>query len=142
MRRAVLTAMVLITAVGGGMLWWQIRQDGHRRAAEEAREVAERHDALTAPRSVEYRITGDATTADVTWTDSAGQISQAAGRTVPMIGTSAITTTAGIGDQLYVSAQNQGHGTITCTIAVDGTVVTTTTSSGAYAIVTCQGTAP
>jgi hypothetical protein len=44
------------------------------------------------------------------------------------------------GDAAYVSAQNNGdHGTITCSIRVDGEVVQTNSSSGAYAIVTCSG---
>ena len=46
------------------------------------------------------------------------------------------------GDFLYISAQNQGeYGTVTCTISVNGTVLETATSSGAYKIASCSGSA-
>lgn len=37
-----------------------------------------------------------------------------------------------------LTAQNKGSGTITCTIKHNGQVVTTNSSKGAYAVVTCQ----
>lgn len=46
------------------------------------------------------------------------------------------------GEFVYISAQNQGAlGTVTCRIEVDGRPVSTNTSSGAYSVVTCDGSA-
>jgi hypothetical protein len=47
------------------------------------------------------------------------------------------------GDFLYLSVQNQqGIGSVTCRITVDGVVVSENTSSGGYTIATCQGSVP
>jgi hypothetical protein len=47
------------------------------------------------------------------------------------------------GDSLYLSLQNsEGSGSVTCRIEVDGAVVDTATSSGAYKIATCVGRVP
>lgn len=46
------------------------------------------------------------------------------------------------GDFLYISAQLPvGSGDISCSIEVDGKVISRNTSNGAYAIVTCDGSA-
>jgi hypothetical protein len=43
---------------------------------------------------------------------------------------------------MYVSGQNATeYGTVTCRIKVDGNVVSQNTSSGAYSIATCSGSA-
>lgn len=53
------------------------------------------------------------------------------------------TFTFHAGDFVYVSVQNQqGAGSVTCRITVDGAVVSENTSSGGYVIATCQGTVP
>jgi len=93
-------------------------------------------------RSVEYHLTGDASGADLTWTDGRGQTTQATGKAVPLRdkdgGPDGIRFTAAAGSHLYFSAQNTGSfGDLTCQIVVDGEVVATNTSSGGYAIVTC-----
>lgn len=47
------------------------------------------------------------------------------------------------GSQLYFSMQNkEAYGTVTCRIVVDGKTVDEATSSGGYAIATCQGQVP
>jgi hypothetical protein len=47
------------------------------------------------------------------------------------------------GDFVYLSARNnQEYGDVTCTIPVNGTVMQTVTSSGAYVMVSCSGTRP
>jgi hypothetical protein len=43
------------------------------------------------------------------------------------------------GDFYYVSAQNQGGGSMTCSVEVDGVEVDTNTSSGEYAICSASG---
>ena len=49
------------------------------------------------------------------------------------------TTSMSTGDVYYVSAQNKGGGKIVCEVAVDGTVVHTNASIGAFAICTASG---
>jgi hypothetical protein len=44
------------------------------------------------------------------------------------------------GDFYYVSAQNQGGGTITCSVVVDGVTVDSNSASGEYAICSASGT--
>lgn len=47
------------------------------------------------------------------------------------------------GSFLYFSMQNkEGYGSVTCRITVDGVKVDEATSSGGYAIATCQGKVP
>lgn len=47
------------------------------------------------------------------------------------------------GAHLYFSMQNkEGYGSVTCRIMVDGVKVDEVTSSGGYAIATCQGRVP
>jgi hypothetical protein len=47
------------------------------------------------------------------------------------------------GDFVYLSARNnQEYGDVTCTIPVNGRVLQTVTSSGAYVIASCSGTVP
>lgn len=47
------------------------------------------------------------------------------------------------GSFLYFSMQNkEGYGSVTCRITVDGVKVDEATSSGGYAIATCQGRVP
>lgn len=53
------------------------------------------------------------------------------------------TLTFGTGDFVYLSVQNQqGAGSVTCRITVDGTVVSENTSSGGFTIASCQGRVP
>ena len=62
-------------------------------------------------------------------------------RTGPLPITGTFTFKAG--DHVYVSVQNQqGAGSVTCRITVDGLKVSENTSSGGYAIATCQGKVP
>jgi hypothetical protein len=47
------------------------------------------------------------------------------------------------GSFLYFSMQNkEGYGSVTCRITIDGVKVDEATSSGGYAIATCQGKVP
>jgi hypothetical protein len=49
----------------------------------------------------------------------------------------------GSGDFLYLSVQNrESFGSVTCQIIVDGVEVSSNTSSGGYAIASCQGKVP
>lgn len=140
--RVLLAAALVLAVAGGGVLWWQDRQEGHREEAEEVAEIAE----LTEPRAVEYHLTGTAVGADLTWSDGSGQIAQAAGKKVPLTDGSgepmSIDFKASSGARLYVSGQNTGPtGTVSCRIVVDGETVAENTSDGGYAIVTCEATA-
>lgn len=92
--------------------------------------------AAPAAHTIVYSISGTAKKADVTFTtDGSTSSSQQMGARVPW------TTTLSIPDgglNVYqVSAQNDGSGTITCTITVDGQQVKTVSANGAYAIASC-----
>jgi hypothetical protein len=88
---------------------------------------------------VEYRVVGTAESAFVTVQTPTG--SSQAETDVPMrnrAGEIGVSQQFEPGAFLYISAQNQGDsGFITCSILVDGEVVSTNTSSGAYAIAQC-----
>lgn len=58
-------------------------------------------------------------------------------------GDTGLTYTFTTGDFVYLSVQNQdAAGSVTCRITVDGSVISENTSSGGYAIATCQGRVP
>lgn len=91
-----------------------------------------------------YEVDGSATTADLTLELPSGT-SQQNGVGVPVTtesGKHGLTAKFPRGSFVYLSAQNGGDtGTITCRITVDGIVISENTSSGAYAIAACDGTA-
>lgn len=88
--------------------------------------------------TVAYTITGTTTGADLTYQTANGGTSQHAKAKVPQT----ITGTFTRGQHVYLSAQNAHEaGTVTCTITADGVEVASNTSSGAFTIATCSGTA-
>lgn len=97
------------------------------------------------PRAVEvvYDVSGSATSADITYTGSGGSTEQQNGVDVPLVttnGARGLRVTMAPGDFVYLSAQNRGPGTITCTIRAGATTVDTATSRGEFAIASCSGT--
>lgn len=81
---------------------------------------------------VTYKITSNSSTALITYTDN-GSIEQATGATLPW------TKTVVRGDFVSVSAQDDNGTTITCAILdSDGSVISKHTSTGAYAIASCD----
>lgn len=88
------------------------------------------------PYQIEYEVSGSATKADLTYRNYFGDTQQEAEASVPW----KETFTAYPGAFLYISAQNQDkYGAITATIKVNGQVIKTTTSTGAYSIATASG---
>lgn len=82
--------------------------------------------------------TGSGRTGMVTAQTPGGGSAQRTGL-LPITGTFTFHT----GDFVYVSVQNQqGAGSVTCRITVDGAVVSENTSSGGYTIATCKGEVP
>ncbi|MFB9713986.1 MmpS family transport accessory protein [Arthrobacter methylotrophus] len=100
---------------------------------------------LSSSRTVVYEVEGTAKVVDITMSTASG-ISQQSNLKVPITakdsGERGLTVTVNPGAYVSILAQNQGSsGTVTCRITVDGTVVSTVTSSGAYTIASCSGTA-
>jgi len=86
--------------------------------------------------NVQYKITGSATSASLTWENEQGGTEQGDYR-LPYTQSSMKMDR---GDFAYLSAQNQGRaGTVTCNIYVNDDLWRTSTSSGEYSIVTCSG---
>ena len=94
---------------------------------------------LTTTHTVLYEATADATYGS----GRTGMVTaQAPGGTTQRTGLLPITGTFTFhtGDFVYLSVQNQqGLGSVTCRITVDGVVVSENTSDGGYTIATCQG---
>lgn len=86
--------------------------------------------------SVTYDVTGPST-ADITYLTGDLGTEQAVGADLPWSKTIAVDADAAV---LSVTAQNNGSGSITCSITRDGVVLSTHTSTGAYAVVTCTAT--
>lgn len=87
---------------------------------------------------VTYTVGGSTSSASITYQNATGSTEQDDAVTVPWFS----TFSASPGDFLYISAQNNNEsGTVTCQIAVNGTVIKTAHSSGAYTIATCSGAA-
>jgi hypothetical protein len=95
-------------------------------------------------RTVVYKVTGTTTQASLTLQTASGT-SQQNDVDVPVMsksGTEGLTYEVEPYSFVYVSAQNsKDTGSVTCSIEVDGVVIATNTSSGAYAIASCSGTA-
>lgn len=92
------------------------------------------------PATVLYEVTGPESTNNITY--SAGgtaQIAQENGAAAPW--TKTVEFAEGSFRVASLTAQNAGSGDITCRITVDGEVVSETTSSGEYAVVTCNSEA-
>ena len=88
-------------------------------------------DSSTSAAKVEYEITGTASTVSVTLNNATGGTEQYTDVSVPHTYTFEKYTHW----FLYVSAQNEADsGSVTVTIYLDGEVVATSTSSGAYVI--------
>jgi hypothetical protein len=86
---------------------------------------------------VAYKVTGTTLAADLTITTRDGGTSQLQSSAVPFSHIEPMTS----GQFFYISAQNhEDKGTVTCTVEVDGQVVSINTSSGAYVIASCSGT--
>ena len=91
-------------------------------------------------RVVEYVITSKpAAIVNLTYQNASGGTSQESGTRTPW----SETMTMQAGGFAYVSAQgNEYAAEITCEIWVDGMLGATSTSSGAFVVVTCSGTVP
>lgn len=101
-------------------------------------------DASGSTVDVRYELSGTATSADITIESDTGGSSQQQDVSVPLRnenGTTGLRLDFVAGDFVYLSAQNNGSGTLTCTIKADGLVISENTASGKYAIATCKGTA-
>jgi hypothetical protein len=94
--------------------------------------------------TVVYQVEADAAygsgrTGTYTIQTDNGGTSQGTGL-LPMTGT---YTQFHTGDFVYVSVQNQqGAGSVTCRILVDGAVISENTSTGGYTIATCSSRVP
>jgi hypothetical protein len=93
--------------------------------------------------TVQYEVWGPQNEADFTYNSPTG-IVQKHGYlplTDSTMGRGIIFHTFSAGDPLAITAQLSAAGKITCQITVDGKVISTNTSSGEYAVVTCNGVA-
>jgi hypothetical protein len=89
-------------------------------------------------RTVAYDVTGSADSFSITAKSATGT-EQASNRALP----AHVTYMMDPGAFAYISAQNEGEsGSITCTITVDGQVISRNTADGAFTIATCQGNVP
>lgn len=96
---------------------------------------------------VDYRLTGSASGADITYTDGSDNIQQQTGVAVPLVressGDPGIQFRVERGSFVTFSAQNTGSsGDLDCEIRADGRVINTGHSSGGYAIVSCSAEVP
>jgi Mycobacterium membrane protein len=102
------------------------------------RTVGQHGNEANATRTAVYSITGNGT-ADITYdtlTDGNTGSSQADGSALPWTKT---VTGKGLITIFSVDAQLQTGSTVSCKITVDGKVVSSHTSTGQYAVVSCSG---
>ena len=90
---------------------------------------------------VVYKVSGTAKAVNLTMQSATGIVQQD-NAAVPVrnrTGSEGLHYPMTRGAFAYVSAQNQGStGTVTCSIEIDGVIVSSNTSSGAYSIASCQ----
>jgi len=135
----VLAGLVVVVVAFVGYRWSSDRGDDRVEA------LAEEFASATEPVTITYEVDGTTTWADVTMEtpDGTEQISPDVPLTRTASGERGLEYAFSAGDFVYVSAQNNERtGTVTCIIrASDGTVIAKNTSSGAFAIATCEGSA-
>jgi hypothetical protein len=127
---------VMAAAVTAWGLWMMLRPDDSDRG--------EAGDIATGLVTIEFRLVGSATWADVTIETPNG--TEQFSPDIPMkrkTGEPGLELQFEEGDFVYISAQNnEATGDITCSIfASDGAVIARNTTSAAYGVVTCEGTA-
>jgi hypothetical protein len=106
-------------------------------AASASQAAASRAEELRLASQITYSVTGDSGSASITYSaDSHFSIAQESDAQLPW--SKDLTIPTGDFRFLSISAQNSGDGDITCAIAIGGKVVNTITSSGAYAIASCN----
>lgn len=88
--------------------------------------------------TVVYEVTGPSK-ASVTYTKEGFQMEQVTSAKLPFRKELQFSDEVSAFTGLSIVAQNAGSGDITCRILVDGKEVASSTSSGAYAVVTCTG---
>lgn len=89
--------------------------------------------------SVTYAVSGSAQTVSLTLQNSSGNTEQVESVSVPW----SEVNTFDCGEFVYLSAQNNGDtGTVFCDIRVDGRVIESANSSGAFVIASCSGSVP
>jgi hypothetical protein len=96
---------------------------------------------VSSTRTVTYEVVGGATKAGITYSTPSGTAQATVDVPLKTKAGDPVTFEAEPGEFVYISAQNKGKsGNIICRISVDGVVISTNTSSGAYAIASCDGT--
>lgn len=96
---------------------------------------------VSSTRTVTYEVVGGATKAGITYSTPSGTSQATVAVPLKTKTGELVTFEAEPGEFVYLSAQNKGtHGNIVCRISVDGVVISTVTSSGSYAIASCEGT--
>lgn len=90
--------------------------------------------AADGSRKVTYRISGTASAAMITYTTPSGQEQD----TQKLPWTKSMRAKAGEFLSINAQIQDDGGGSVTCTIAIDGKVTKRATSRGAYAIASCD----
>ncbi|MDN5856199.1 MAG: hypothetical protein L0K86_25825, partial [Actinomycetia bacterium] len=130
----IVALIVIIAAVNGGGDSASTTAAGFGTAGSEAKPAAAAGHAVT------YQVSGPAKAGNVTYTKEGFQMEQVSNAKLPwskdLTFKDDITAFSG----LSLVAMNGGTGgDITCKILVDGKEIASSTSSGAYAVVTCNG---
>lgn len=87
---------------------------------------------------IAYEITGDAPSADVTYTTFGDSMSTNQETVTTLPWSKEVKTTGLVKDGQLIVTTGADGGTVTCKITVDGKEVKTATASGAFAMATCD----
>lgn len=136
---ALIGALVIMMVIGAIMARLQTGPDAS--PPDDAVPAADY--SSTPPEEVRYEVTGSVTkTADITYATATGT-SQQSDADLPLTddyGNTGLTFPYAAGQFVYILAQNdEEYGSVTCSIYVDGDLVSSNTADGAYAIATCEG---
>lgn len=115
-----------------GMVLYVQENDDFKAAESSAEAVAESYAEVAG--KITYTVTGSGS-ASISYSDASFQIAQDADASLPW----SKTIDAGAGSTFVMNAQHMdGSGAITCTVEYEGRVIATNTSSGEYAVVSCN----
>lgn len=136
---AVAIAVVVLASLVG-FLAWQARADG--RAEDSRQQRAAQSEALaevSGPVDVVYEVEGDGTYFSMTAQSPTGTVQSQPKMPLRRTDGKPMVQTFERGEFVYLSGQSQNGTSITCRIKVDGEVISENTSTGEFAIATCEG---
>lgn len=136
--------LILVTLIVGGLVLLGVLLGGGGDEPEPGSTLSPAEiDDMLGPVEVVYQVTGDARDGASITVETPSGTEQMDVSSLPLMnkaGGQGLRMEFRRGQFVYISAQNRGDiGSVTCSISVDGEVISENTSTADYGIATCKG---